>query len=441
MTFINLPFYNLISKQLFNNELSNFNINKKKKYFCAIFSRVKMRKNLLLIVLLALTTVLSAQDNPEWSIRYNNGLELKSSDNRFKFKMGGRVQFDIININEDDSVKAHYAGENGAEFRRLRWYTSGTLYGNIKFKLQFDFAKGDAGVKDAYLEIVKIPVIGHFRVGHFKQPFGFEMQTSSKYVLFMERGLTNIFTPERDLGVMIYNKHLNNRISWYAGYFYPTGGVGQYLGDQYRLTFRLTGLPLYKPEGRYTVLHIGAAYEFQSQKDQALSFSERPEAHLAPKYINLTIDTVNNANVFGGEMSFILGRFAFQGEYMIASVHPSATSSAPYSVYNYSSYYGNFSWFITGEHRNYDTGKSAYNRVTPKKNLGKGGAGAWELALRVSHVDMNDKGLDGGTLTDYTVGLNWYLNPAVRFMFNYINAEVADLGRSNIGMLRFQVAF
>lgn len=381
------------------------------------------------------------QDTPKWIIHYHHGLELKSSDDRFKIKMGGRIQFDIMGIYQNPSLSEAFEAHSGAEFRRLRWYTSGTLYGNIKFKLQFDFSRGDAGVKDAYIEVEKIPWIGHFRAGHFKQPFGLEMQTSSKYVLFMERGLTNAFTPERDLGFMIYNKHFNKRFTWYAGFFYPSGSIGKYLGNQYRLTFRITGLPVYKPEGRYTVLHLGVAYEDQFQNNEEFKLYERPEAHLAPKYVNLKIDRLTRANVFGGEFSFVSGWFALQSEFMLAEVRPSLSSSPQTKVYNYSAYYGSFSWFITGEHRNYSPSKSAYDRIIPKKNLGKGGAGAWELALRFSHIDLIDKDLNGGTMTDFTFGINWYLNPATRFMFNYIYSDVENQGFANIYQVRFQVAF
>lgn len=402
-----------------------------------------MKKLNLLILTIFFTVFLFGQETeePKWSVKWNNGAEIKSSDGNFKFKFGGRVQFDIYGINQSALLSEGFEAQDGAEFRRLRWYTSGTLYGNIKFKLQFDFSSGDAGVKDAYVEITKIPWIGNFRAGHFKQPYGLEMQTSSNHMLFMERGLTNAFTPERDLGLMVYNKHFNKRFAWYIGYFFPTGSVGKYLGNQYRITARISGLPVYKTEGRYTVLHLGIAYENQFQNSQDFSLSERPEAHLAPKYVSLNIDLVDRAHVLGGELSFVFGRFAIQGEYMLANVKPDESSSAEGTNYYYYSAYANFSWFLTGEHRNYNPSKAAFDRVNPNKNLGKGGAGAWEIVIRLSQIDLNDKDLNGGAMTDFTAGLNWYLNPATKIRFNYIYSDVFDSGSANIAMVRFQVNF
>lgn len=402
-----------------------------------------MKKQLTFFLLLFISSIIIGQEEPKptWEVFWKNGAHINRSDGKFKIKFGGRVQFDVMNIWQDESLSKEFDAENGAEFRRLRLYSSGTIYGNIKYKLQFDFAAGDAGVKDAYVEIVKIPGIGNFRAGHFKQPFGLEMQTSSNFATFMERGFTNAFTPERDLGFMIYNKHFKNRFGWYAGYFFPTENVGKYLGDQFRLTGRIIGQPVYKTDGRYTVLHIGAAYEDQFQHNVEFGYSQRPEAHLAPKYVKLTIDAVERADVFAGEFAFVTGAFSIQAEYMYSSVTPTDTLGAQKSNYNYSAFYGHFSWFITGEHRNFNLKKGSFDRVTPKRNLGKGGAGAWQLAIRYSHIDLDDDDLSGGTMSDFTFGVNWYLNPATKFAFNYVYSDVKSMGIANVAQIRFQVTF
>ena len=50
---------------------------------------------------------------------------------------------------------------------------------------------GKLQLKDAYITITKIPGIGNLQFGHFKEPIGLELLTSSKYISIMERGLTN----------------------------------------------------------------------------------------------------------------------------------------------------------------------------------------------------------------------------------------------------------
>jgi len=80
--------------------------------------------------------------------------------------------------------------------------------------------------------------------------------------------------------------------------------------------------------------------------------------------------------------------------------------------------------------------------VKPLRNFKKGdGPGAWELAARLSYLNLNDDGVDGGRLRDLTLGLNWYLNPNVRMMWNYVLADPSDGGDVSAFMWRFQIAF
>jgi len=59
------------------------------------------------------------------------------------------------------------------------------------------------------------------------------------------------------------------------------------------------------------------------------------------------------------------------------------------------------------------------------------GLGAWELAARYSNIVLNDKNIQGNNLTDFTVGLNWYLNRYTRMKFNYIRAFLEDSAAAN----------
>ena len=69
--------------------------------------------------------------------------------------------------------------------------------------------------------------------------------------------------------------------------------------------------------------------------------------------------------------------------------------------------------------RKYKNSLSGFDRVKPNTNIGVGNNfGAIELAARYSSMDLSE--LNAGKLNDITVGLNWYLNPRTRVMFNYV---------------------
>ncbi len=73
-----------------------------------------------------------------------------------------------------------------------------------------------------------------------------------------------------------------------------------------------------------------------------------------------------------------------------------------------------------------------------------GGRGAWELGLRFSHTDLDDNAglagaacaagcIRGGTQNIWTFGVNWYLNPQVRLLFNYLHIDVDRLNPAGPG--------
>ena len=99
----------------------------------------------------------------------------------------------------------------------------------------------------------------------------------------------------------------------------------------------------------------------------------------------------------------------------------------------------------SGEHREYSRSRGAFARVRPNKNfLGEErGLGAWELAARYSHLDLEDAGINGGELDDFSIGANWYLNPNTRVMLNWVFADADDRydGEGNILQMRFEIYF
>jgi phosphate-selective porin OprO and OprP len=120
--------------------------------------------------------------------------------------------------------------------------------------------------------------------------------------------------------------------------------------------------------------------------------------------------------------------------------------------------YAEASYILTGETRTYNSASAAYNGVKPTNpfSLSGGGWGAWEIAGRISMIDLNEElatanGVAGGRQTIYTAGLNWYVNNNVRFMFNYLHGDITkqvsatntrDVGaKFDAFAMRTQIAF
>jgi phosphate-selective porin OprO/OprP len=130
-----------------------------------------------------------------------------------------------------------------------------------------------------------------------------------------------------------------------------------------------------------------------------------------------------------------MGPLSLQSEYAFAAVH---RTGRPDLFFN--GYMAQVSYFLTGEHRPYDRTLGIHSRVRPfedffhvrTKSQGiQTGLGAWEVAARYSNIVLNDKDIQGNNLTDFTIGLNWYLNPYTRWKFNYIRAFLEDKRAGN----------
>jgi len=377
---------------------------------------------------------------------WKKGLRFESPNKDFTLKIGGRIMNDWGWISEDDDLKADVvpAGgsalgdqEDGTEFRRARLYTSGLIYGNIEYKLQFDFAGGDADLKDAYLGLTDFP-IGQLRVGHFKEPFSLEELTSSKYITFLERALPNVFAPGRNTGIMLYGSAFAAspaRMTWAAGVFRNTGDYGDGQDDGgYNVTGRVTALPIYEDNGA-CLLHVGAAYSYRNPDDDTLSYATEPEAHLFDDFVDTDDFASDRVDLLGLEAACVAGPLSVQGEYIRAKADIASHA-------DFDGYYIQASYFLTGEHRNYKTSTGAFDRVKPKENFGfKGGPGAWEVATRYSKLDLDDSGISGGKLENVAAGLNWHLNPNTRIMWDYVHSDKDDVGEADMLLMRLQIDF
>ena len=380
---------------------------------------------------------LNEDDPNEFKVFWKEGLHLTTEDGTFKLKIGGRLMNDWLWSSEDKNIKTSIGEqEDGVEFRRARLYFSGSIYDNIVYKFQLDFAGGDTDIKDAFLALTDIP-IGKIKIGHFKEPFSLEELTSSNFNTFLERALPNAFVPGRNTGIMLHSICYNDRLTAAIGIFRDTNDFGENSGDDggYNITGRITALPIYENEGR-ELLHLGIAYSNRNP-DDSYSYDSAPEAHLAKDFVDTGSIAGDRIELLGLEAAWVKGPFSLQSEYITAKANRFIGSDL-----RFDGYYVQASYFLTGEHRNYKTCMAAFDRIAPIKNFKYGGGpGAWEAKLRFSELDLNDSTITGGKLNNITAGLNWYLNPNTRIMWDFVHADKDKAGQADMLMMRLQFDF
>lgn len=374
---------------------------------------------------------------------WKDGFNVGTADETFRLRIGGRIQNDWAVITSSGGIRDMFSNvdavETGTELRRARIDLQGYVWDIVNFRLEYDFATGEAEAKDVYIGLRKVPWVQNIRVGHFKEPFSLEEMTSNNDITFMERGIPHAFVPSRNNGLAMFGAELGERLTWEAGVFRETNDTGYGFGpdDDYNLTGRVTGLP-WAPDARH-FLHLGLGYSHQFRHDYGLSYSERPEAHLYPvKLVNTGTFPTNGVDLINPEVAFVYDSFSAQAEYMHSFVNQPGVPDA-----NFGGFYVYGSYFLTGESRPYKTAVGVFDRVKPLHNLAFDGSGwgAWEVAARFSRLDLDSVNIEGGVLNDVTAGVNWYLNPNVRVMLNYVHGHRQATGDANIAESRFQFAF
>jgi len=191
------------------------------------------------------------------------------------------------------------------------------------------------------------------------------------------------------------------------------------------------------------------------------TLQDRPELRLdGTRLVSTGAIDARNVWEFGVEGAFMVQNFFVEGEYfqygINRNVNPCfttptvAVATCPATLINpanvpldnphFSGWYVEGSWILTGESRVYDRGAAAFNGPTVAYpfNPSAGTWGAWELAARFSSMDLNyepgsaglaplPNSIRGGKQDIITVGLNWYLNQTIRFMFDYQHVHVSRL--------------
>jgi phosphate-selective porin OprO and OprP len=306
----------------------------------------------------------------EWEFKWKNGLKFSRRDNKHSLAITGQIQNDWALI-DYDSETAQLIGiddedlHSGTEFRRMRIAFSGNFYQRFDFKTQVDFSGGSAEFKDVWVAIRDLGPLGKLTIGQVKEPFSIESLMGSKHTTFMERGLPNVFFPDRGTGFLLSDAPRKGRLTWAIGGFRSTNDVGRDIsGDvAYNVTGRLTGLPVYQ-NGGAQLLHVGVSYSHQFRSGlEEVRYRARPESNLSERLVNTrTIDT-RGQDLFGFELAHVLGPFSMQGEVVGSVVNDRDGKDLVFW-----GAYGLVSVFLTGEHREFDRESGTFDRVEPNRS-------------------------------------------------------------------------
>jgi phosphate-selective porin OprO/OprP len=243
--------------------------------------------------------------------------------------------------------------------------------------------------------------------------------------------------------------------NFFASLYYTRGLVGEGGFDEQN---SLVGRTAYRfaPNADANI-HIGASATSMLEFHQAaggpvFTLQDRPELRIdGTRLISTGSLGSENALVYGPELAGNWKNFYAQGEYYRYKID--RIGLAPEA--DFDAWYVQASYIVTGEAKPYDMKSATYNSPKPSAPFGFGSIEAVELAVRYSAADLDHNAsraacagtvaggsatLNPGAATDcvrggeqdiVTLGVNWYPNRNVRFMLNYMLADIDRRAYSN----------
>jgi phosphate-selective porin OprO/OprP len=379
------------------------------------------------------------EESPDLKVEWAPGPTFSSKDGSWSAHVRGRLMVDGGALGDEDDF---YKNDNATEVRAARLGIEGNFLQGWEYKLEADFANSTVDLKDAYLEYGgEFIEPAYVRVGQYKTPNSLEQLTSRRFITFMERAaIVDAFELDYQVGLGGGGGGENWGVN--AGLF------GQNASDQqdnegYALAGRGHYAFLYGPDDSGNAIHLGASARYRNFDndtfDSEIRYRQRPFFHFTgTRSVDTgTIDDAEGDVWVGSEFAWVQGPFSLQSEF--ANTALQRTNGQDDANNLWGGYLG-ASYFLTGEHRNYDPERGEFDRVEVERPLQEGGPGAWELAARADYIDLNNEGVKGGEQISYIGGVNWYANDYVRFMldgavtqvFDAENSEAAADGDNNL---------
>ena len=396
---------------------------------------------------------LAIQDMPKTTVA-NGRLMVTSSDGRFSASLRMTMQYDMAYFMQAATARNLAAANgpdlsSGANFRRAQIGLQGTVFGDWSYAAIMDF--GGAGfetpgsIRRMIVDYNGLPD-WTFRLGASSPPAGLADATAGGDMLFLERGAAADVQRAMAGGVRETASIIYAGNDFY-GALSVSGGKVQEAGpfDEQLAVVGRIGYTLFTDKDTRFVLSSavtdivrGPDQTAAANSPRLVTFASSPELAVdtqAIKLVSAGALNVDNAWAINLESGITWRSFYAQGGYFKFGVKDRASSNE----YDFGGYYLEASYLLTGERHGWNPGNAVFTGPRPGHNFGEGGFGAFEIAARYSNMDFNDHpgvagsampvdGLRGGTQNIATLGVNWYVNPVVKFTLQGQDITVHRLG-------------
>jgi phosphate-selective porin OprO and OprP len=378
---------------------------------------------------------------PPVTAGWQDGFVLQSADGDNRLVMGLTLQVDgRFPLGDSDSPPATLS------IRKMRPTFSGRIAKYFDFRIMPDFGGGTAVLQDAYFD-VRISPKFRLRTGKDKTPVGYEALLGDPYLVFPERSIASLLSPNRDIGFQAQGD-LSPRFSYSGGLFngIPNGVTTDDTNGAKDLAGRIVWRPFRSSATAAGALsglgfHLGGS----GGKQQGALPSFHTLGGLTYFSYATGVDASGPRDRISPAVFYYHKSFGGYAEYTrstqdVVRTGPTTTVA-------------NDGWEVTGSY--VLTGEDASDRgVRPEHNLDPQNRhwGAFQIAARYSEVHLDpdafSQGLASATSNQraraVTVGANWYPNTFIKYYATYERTAMdggAGPRTENVILLRAQLLF
>lgn len=355
----------------------------------------------------------------------------------FSIRFGGGFLFDYNGYDQDADSKQQLDLNNEIGIRDLRMLVSGrTPFKGLVYTMGYAYIadKNEWRFRQTGFRLAIPALSGAFFLGRTKEGISTNKFMVGYYGWFNERSAVNdAFIPILADGIRWTGTAASNLFVYNVGaYADPVSKVESFNKNDWQLVGRFVYLPLgTDPEAG--LLHLALSGRFAGADNGQLQYKSKPESFLAQENV---VDTgkfdASTSTIGGIEAYYENGPLSSGLEYYVNWVS-SGPANNPF-------FHGGelfAAYMFTGETHPYKAISGVFEDVIPKRTFFEGGWGAWELAMRLSYVDLTSGPIQGGMFSKFTALVNWYMTSALRLEAAY-GYGLLDKDNRTGGMHLFQ---
>jgi phosphate-selective porin OprO and OprP len=375
----------------------------------------------------------------------DSGLVISSPDSSSSFHVGTLVQVDSREFLQDGGGVLN----NGLFLRRARIILDGKFDNIYSWQFVPEFGNGSGGtanavsILDANLVIAPTQAL-QFKFGKYKTPIGLEELQNDPNTFFVERSLVSDLEPSRDLGAEALGVLDGGVVNYAIGIVNGTpdnltaSGNSDYDNEKDGVA-RLFLTPFTDKESPLHGLGFGIAGDLGREKTHSgVTAGYKTDGQQTFFTYNPAAYADGDSWRFSPQAYDYVGPFGFLAETVTSTINarptaPTATSfPKKVQAENHASAL-TASYVLTGE-------DASYNGVTPAQPFSWSGNtwGAFQLVARWEELRI-DRNAFYGTIplaspitnayeaVSTGVGLNWYLNKAVRLSQDFFDTRFGIL--------------